>query len=125
LVYGLEEVLPIKCEIPSLKITVELLPHTFAKEKQFLYLTKLYETRCDVALINETYQKCIINQYYRSIQPRTFAEGDLVLVYDQDHDKLGAGKLEPMWHGPYIIKHVLHRVSYELVDYNVISLVDP
>jgi hypothetical protein len=54
-----------------------------------------------------------------------FAEGDLVLVYDQDHDKLGAGKLEPMWHGPYIIKHVLHRGAYELVDYDGYLSVSP
>jgi hypothetical protein len=33
------------------------------------------------------------SQYDESIQPRTFAEGDLVLVYDQTHDKLGTGKL--------------------------------
>jgi len=38
------------------------------------------------------------------------------LVYDQDHDKLGAGKCEPMWKDPYIIKHVLKNGSYELVD---------
>jgi hypothetical protein len=44
------------------------------------------------------------SQYDKSVQPRAFAEGDLVLVYDQAHDKLGTGKLEPLWHGPYIIK---------------------
>jgi hypothetical protein len=33
LVYGLEAVLPIKCEISSLKLTVELLPHTFVEEE--------------------------------------------------------------------------------------------
>jgi hypothetical protein len=125
LVYGIEEVLLIECEIPSLKLTVELLPHTSAEEERFLYLTKMDETRRDVALINETYQKRIKNQYDKSIQPCTFAEGDLVLVYDQDHDKLGAGKLEPMWHGPYIIKRVLHRRAYKLVDYDGISLGEP
>ena len=40
------------------------------------------------------------------------------MVYDQDHDKLGAGKLEPMWHGRYIVKKVLQKGSYELVDYD-------
>jgi hypothetical protein len=65
------------------------------------------------------------NRCDKSIQPHTFTEGDLVLVYDQDHDKLGAGKLEPMWHRPYIIKSVLHRGSYELVDYDGISLDEP
>jgi hypothetical protein len=57
LVYGIEAVLPIECEIPSLKLTVELLPHTSVEEERFLYLTKLDETRRDVSLINETYQK--------------------------------------------------------------------
>jgi hypothetical protein len=78
----------------------------------------LDEIRRDATLINETYQKRIKNQYDKSLHPRTFAEGYLVLVYDQAHDKLGTGKLEPLWHGPYIVKHVLHRGAYELVDYN-------
>jgi hypothetical protein len=93
LVYEIEVVLPIECKIPSLKLTVELLPHTFVEEEQLLYLTKMDETHCDVSLINETYKKCIKNQYDKSIQTRIFAKGDLVLVCDQDHDKLGAGNL--------------------------------
>jgi hypothetical protein len=55
-------------------------------------------------LANEIHKKCIKNQYDKSTLPRVFEEGDIVLVYDQDHDKLGVGKLEPMWHGPYIVK---------------------
>jgi hypothetical protein len=66
------------------------------------------------------------NQYEKSVQPRDFTEGDLVLFYDQDRDEMGTEKLEPMWHRPYIIiKHVLHRGSYELVDYDGISLSEP
>lgn len=38
------------------------------------------------------------------------------MVCDQAHDKLGAGKLEPMWHGPYIIKHIFAKGAYALVD---------
>jgi hypothetical protein len=125
LVYGIEVVLPIECEIPSLKLEVEILPHTSAEEEHFLHLTRLDETHRDVALVNETYQKRIKNQYDKSVHPRTFAEGDLVLVYDQAHDKLGMGKLEPLWHGPYIMKRVLHRGAYELVDYDGISLGEP
>jgi hypothetical protein len=124
-VYGIEAVLPIKCEIPSLKLKVELLPHTFVEEERFLYLSKLDETRHDVALVNEAHQKWIKNQYDKSVHPQTFAEGCLVLVYDQAHEKLGKGKLEPLWHGPYIVKCVLHRGAYELVDYDGISLGEP
>jgi hypothetical protein len=57
LVYGIEVVLPIECEIPSLKLKVELLPHTSVEEEHFLYLSKLDETRRDAALANETHHK--------------------------------------------------------------------
>jgi len=82
LVYGIKVVLPIECEIPSLKLKVELLLHNSTEEECFLHLTRLDETRCDVAVINKMYQKQINNQYDKFIHPRTFAEGDLVLVYD-------------------------------------------
>ena len=55
---------------------------------------------------------------YRSVTPRIFSEGDLVFLYDQANDKLGAGKFEPMWHGPYIVKRVLAKGAYELIDYD-------
>jgi hypothetical protein len=55
LVYGIEAVLPIECEIPSLKLKVELLPHTSTEEERFLYLSKLDETRRDVTLVNEAH----------------------------------------------------------------------
>ena len=68
--------------------------------------------------MNEAHKRRIISQYDRIVQPRTFEEGDLVLVYEQDHNKLGAGKLEPMWHGPYIVKKALQKGAYELVHYD-------
>jgi hypothetical protein len=48
---------------------------------------------------------------------RVFSEGDLVLIDDQDKDALGAGKFNPMWHGPYIMQHVIKKGAYELEDY--------
>ena len=48
-----------------------------------------------------------------------FSEGDLVFLWDQAMEPLGAGKFNPMWHGPYVVKHVLEKGSYELVDYEV------
>ena len=44
LVYGLEATLPIECEIPSLKLVVELLPNTTPVEERLLYLEWLDET---------------------------------------------------------------------------------
>ena len=59
------------------------------------------------------------------MRPRTFSEGDLVLVYDQDKDTLGAGKFEPLWYGSYIISKVLKKGAYELVDYEGNKLARP
>jgi hypothetical protein len=38
---------------------------------------------------------------------------------------LGAGKFEAMWRGPYIVKRVLDKVAYDLVDYDDIPLSEP
>ena len=64
-------------------------------------------------------------QYDMNIQPHSFNEGDLVLTYDQKHDKLGVGKFASMWHGPYIVSHILDKGAYELVDYDMIPLGEP
>jgi hypothetical protein len=104
LVYGIEAILSIECEIPSLKLVVELLPNTTVKKKCLLYLMQLDETRRDVALVIETQKKHVKAQYDKHVKPHVFSKGDLVLLYDQDRDLLGAGKFEPMWCGPYIVK---------------------
>ena len=82
LVYGLEAVLSIECEIPSLRFTVELLPHTTDEEQRLLYLSHLDEIHRDAVLANETHLKRIKKRYDRVVRPHTFLEGDLVLVYD-------------------------------------------
>ena len=56
LVYGLEDTLPIRCEIPSLKPVVELLPNTTTEEERFLYFNKLDETHQDATLANEVHK---------------------------------------------------------------------
>jgi hypothetical protein len=55
--------------------------------------------------------------------PRVFSEGDLVLVYDQDKATLGEGKFNPLWHGPFIVRHALWKGAYELEYFegNVLS----
>ena len=105
----MEPSLPIECEIPSLKLVVELFPNTTIDEERFLYLNTLDETRRDAALANEAHKRRMKVQYDKTIQPCSFNEGDLVLTYDQKHDKLGAGKFDSMWHGTYIVSRVLEK----------------
>jgi hypothetical protein len=125
LVYGIEVILLIECEIMSLKLAVELLPNNIVEEERLFYLMQLDETHRDVVLVIETQKKHIKAQYDKYVKPRFFSEGDLVLLYDQDHDLLGKGKVEPMSLGPYIVKRVLEKGAYDLVDYNVIPLGEP
>ena len=125
MVYGLEAVLPIECEIPSLKLAIELLPATSEDEKSFVYLAQLDENRRNNAIANEAHVKRVKAQYDRSVTTRNFSEGDLVLVYYQASDKLGAGKFMPMWHGPFIVKRKLAKGAYELIDFDGIPLDKP
>jgi hypothetical protein len=125
LVYGIESILPIECEIPSLKLAVELLPNTSAEEERLLYLMQLDETRRDATLVIETQKKRVKAQYDKHVKPHIFSEGDLVLLYEQDRDLLGAEKFEAMWRGPYIVRRVLEKGAYELVDYDGVPLSEP
>jgi hypothetical protein len=125
LIYSLEAIFPIECEIPSLKLAAQLLPETFALEVRLVELKQLDETHKDVATTNEAHNYCVKIQYDKSIHPRVFFEGDLVLVYDQASDTLGAGKFVMMWHGLYIVKRVLSKGSYELQGYEGNCLKEP
>ena len=63
--------------------------------------------------------------YDSHVHPRTFSEGDIVLVYDQPNDKLGKGKFDSMWYGPYVIHHCLIKGAYTLIDSNGKLLENP
>ena len=78
--YGLEATLPVECEIPSLKLAVELLPTTSAKEERLLYLERLDENRRLAALVIEAQKKQVKAHFDQSVSPRSFVEGDLVLL---------------------------------------------
>lgn len=124
-VCGLEEILTIQFEILLLKLATDLLPDTSDEEARFLELIHLDETCREATLANEAYKKQIKAQYDCNVKPHLFLEGDVVLLYDQEADKLGAGKFEPLWMGHSIVKHVLEKGTYELVDYDGIPLLQP
>eukprot|EP00253_Pinus_taeda_P001626 PITA_01626 len=92
-----------------------------SEEARFLELVQLDETCRDAALAKKRVQV----QFDKNVKPYVFSEGDLVLLYDQESDKLGAGMFEPLWMGPYIVKRVLAKEAYELVDYDGIPLSQP
>eukprot|EP00253_Pinus_taeda_P024372 PITA_24372 len=95
LVYGLEATLPIECEIPSLKLAVELLLDTTPVEERLIYLERLDETRRLASLAIEAQKKRVKTHFDHTVHPRSVVEGDLVLLYDQANDKLGQRHSSP------------------------------
>ena len=49
----------------------------------------------------------------------------MVLVYDQANDKLGKGKFDSMWYGPYVVHHCLRKGAYILVEFEGKLLANP
>ena len=96
---------------------MELLPDTSPEEERVLYLEWLDETRRLAAWVIEAQKKQVKAHFDQMVSPCSFIEGNLILLYDQAHDKLGVGKFQPMWHGPYIVKRVLNNGAYELIDF--------
>ena len=90
-----------------------------------VHLEQLDEQHQDALVALEINKHRVKVQYDKSVRPRRFSEGGLVLLWDQPKEPLGEVKFNPMWHGPYIIKHVLEKGAYELVDYEGTALAEP
>ena len=80
LVHGMESVLLVECKIPSLKLAIDLLPDTSALEEHLVQI--LDEQRRDSLVALEVNKRRVKVQYDKSIHPRKFSEGDLVLLWD-------------------------------------------
>ena len=117
--------MPVECEIPSLMLFIELLPDTSPLEERLVHLEQLDEQRWDALVTLEVNKHHVKVQYDKSVRPRRFSEGDLVLLWDQPKEPLGVGKFNPMWRRPYVVKCVLEKGAYDLVDYKGMALVEP
>jgi hypothetical protein len=73
IIYGLEAVLLIGCEISCLKLIFELLTNTFVEEENILYLDHLDEQWRDVSLANETHKWHEKSQYGNSVSDFVFS----------------------------------------------------
>ena len=80
LVHEVEAVTLVECEIASLKIGIYVLPNTTELEEHLLHLENLDEQRRDALTANEAHKNRVKNQYDKSVKPRIFFEGELVLL---------------------------------------------
>ena len=89
LVHGVEAITPIECEIPSLQIAIHVLPDTTELEEWLVHLEHLDEQRRDALTANQAHKNRVKTQYDKSVKPRVFSKGELVLLWDQDKEPLG------------------------------------
>ena len=104
LVHGVDSILAVECEIPSLKLSVELIPDTSPLEERLVHLEQLDEQSRDALVTLEVNKRRVKAQYNKSVRLRVFSEGDLVLLWDQSKEPLGVGKFNPMWRGQACVR---------------------
>ncbi|KAE8654967.1 hypothetical protein F3Y22_tig00117034pilonHSYRG00338 [Hibiscus syriacus] len=80
LVYGMEAVLPIEVEIPSLRILREIkLDESEWIQARFDQLNLIEDKRLKAICHGQMYQKRMMKSHDKKVHPREFQEGDLVL----------------------------------------------
>ena len=117
--------MPVECELPWLNISIHLLLDTIEIEVCLLHLEHLDYQRRDALRENEAHKQWMKNQYDKVIQPMVFSEGDLVLVYNQDKEPLGACNFKYMWLGSYVVSKFLKKGAYKLVYYDCNNFLEP
>ncbi|GMI89758.1 hypothetical protein HRI_002645100 [Hibiscus trionum] len=105
LVYGMEAVMPIEVEIPSLRVLSELkLDEAEWIRARYDQLALVEEKRLKAIRHGQMYQKRMMQAYNKKVRPREFQVGDLVLKKILPIHRDARGKWMPNWEGPYVVK---------------------
>ena len=119
LVYGVEVVLPLKCQIPSLQITIqEGLTEEENVKLRLQELEALDEKRLEAQQLLECYQARLSSTFNKRVKPRSFQVGDLVLTVQRliiTTHRIG-NKFTLKWDGPYVVQEVYTNGAYKLID---------
>ena len=105
LVYGMEAVLPIEVEIPSMRVLMEAkLTEAEWCLSRYDELNLIEEKRMTALCHGQLYQQRMKKAFDKKVQPRVFREGDLVLKRIQPFLTDSRGKWTPNYDGPYVVK---------------------
>ena len=102
-----------------------MLPDTTELEERLIHLEHLDEQCRDTLTENQAHKNRVKIQYDKSVKPQIFSEGELVLLWDQDKEPLGAGNFRSMWLEPYFVSKVLKKGAYKLIDFYGNKLSEP
>ncbi|XP_074284153.1 uncharacterized protein LOC141608707 [Silene latifolia] len=119
LVYGVEAVLPLELQIPSLRIAIqEGLTDDENDKLRLAELEALDEKRLEAQQKLQCYQARLSRAFNKKVRPRSFQVGDLVLEVRRpiitSHKPVG--KFTSKWDGPYVVQEVYTNGAYKIVD---------
>ena len=126
LVYGMEAVMPLEVEIPSLRelMDSELEEAEWAKVR-YEQLNLINEKRIAAICHHQLYQKRMAKAYDKKVRPLLFQEGDLVLKKILSLPGEDQSKWEPNYEGPYIVKKAFLRGALKLARMDGENLARP
>lgn len=105
LVYGTKTVLPIKVDIPSLRVLMKTkLEDAKWEQIRFDKLNLIEEKHMDVICHRQLYQWSMKKAFNKKDRPRLFEEGDIVLEKILPIYKNTRGKWTPNYEGPHVVK---------------------
>ncbi|KAG8480313.1 hypothetical protein CXB51_024726 [Gossypium anomalum] len=126
LVYGMEAVLPIEVEIPSLRVLSEVkLDEAEWVQSRYDQLNLIEKKRLRAIRHGQMYQKRMMRAFNKKVRPREFHEGDLVLKKILPIQKDFRGKWMPNWEGPYVVKKAFSRGTLILAEMDGKTLPNP
>ncbi|KAL0395043.1 UNVERIFIED_CONTAM: hypothetical protein Slati_4470500 [Sesamum latifolium] len=118
LVYGVEAVLPLEHQIPSLRIAIqEGLTEEENARLRLEELEALDEKRLEAQQRLECYQARLSKAFNKKVRPRSFQVGDLVLAVRRPiiiTHRTG-NKFLSKWDGPYVAQEAYTNGAYKLV----------
>ncbi|KAH7838736.1 hypothetical protein Vadar_030466 [Vaccinium darrowii] len=117
LVYGMEAVLPIELEVPSLRVLIENeVNEADWLSDRFTELMLFDERRLRALYHIQGYQRRIARAFNKKVKSRDLVEGDMVVKEIRAPIFDPRGKFRPKWAGPYIIKTILDGGATVILD---------
>ncbi|XP_070003223.1 uncharacterized protein [Nicotiana sylvestris] len=108
LVYGTEALILAEVDIPSLRVIQETeLSDAEWVRSRYEQLALINGKKMNAVCHGQLYQNRMSKSFNKTVKPRQFALGQLVLKKIFPHQDEAKGKVSPNWQGSYMVHRVL------------------
>ncbi|KAI5400852.1 hypothetical protein KIW84_065633 [Lathyrus oleraceus] len=118
LVYGMEVVLPVEVQIPSLRVLMDVkLQEAEWVRTRYEELSLIEEKRLAAICHGQLYQQRLKRAFDKKVRPRVYHVGDMVLKRILSPQNNRRGKWTPNYEGPFVVKKVFLWQSLVVHDH--------